>query len=131
MTSLDDGAARRHADRNGGKFAPGNKASPGRPRGSKNRLTLMTLEERARLADEAGCTPLQFLISVYLDPSNDMDLRLRAARDAAPYLHRRLPQVVEVGGQFGKQLDVQAITALSPEDRKVFLALIEKMGISL
>lgn len=88
-------------------------------------------EERAKLADEAGCTPLQFLVSVYLDADQEMELRQRAAKDAAPYFHRRLPQVVEVGGQMGKSLDVQSIAALSPEDRKVFLTLIEKMGVAL
>jgi hypothetical protein len=118
--------------RNSGQFGPGNNANPkGRPKGSPSRLTLALAEERAKIADEAGCTPLQFLVSVYLDAEQDMELRERAAKDAAVYFHRKMPAVVEVAGQLGKQLDVSSIAALTPEDRKIFLALIERMGVSL
>ena len=56
----------------------------GRPPGSRNKLTLETL---ALVAN--GKTPVAFALEIMKDESKTMDLRLNAARIAAPYLHSK------------------------------------------
>ena len=68
-----------------GGYRPG----AGRPRGSKNRRTLL-LEEGARVAAEGGLTPLEHLLTVMRDESQPTQVRLDAAKAAAPYCHPRL-----------------------------------------
>ena len=57
-------------------------AGKGRPTGSRNKLTAETL---ALVAD--GKTPVAFALGLMNDDTKDIDLRLNAARIAAPYLH--------------------------------------------
>jgi hypothetical protein len=115
-----------------GQFRKGQSGNPaGRPRGIVDRYRMLRAEQRAKMADEAGCTPLQFLLSIMLDESQETAIRLRAATDAAPYFHARCATKIEVEGQLGHQLDLHSIAALTAEDRKVFLVLIEKMGIAI
>src|SRR6185295_17883394 len=59
-------------------------AGKGRPFGSRNKLTVETL---ALVAD--GKTPVAFALGIMNDEAKDMDLRLNAARIAAPYLHSK------------------------------------------
>jgi hypothetical protein len=59
-------------------------AGMGRPKGSRNKLTLATLA-----LVEDGESPCAFCIRVMLDESQDLAVRLNAARIAAPYLHSR------------------------------------------
>ena len=59
-------------------------AGKGRPTGSRNRLTAETL---ALVAD--GKTPVAFALGIMNDDTKGMDLRLNAARIAAPYLHSK------------------------------------------
>jgi hypothetical protein len=59
-------------------------AGKGRPTGSRNKLTAETL---ALVAD--GKTPVAFALGIMNDDSRGMDLRLNAARIAAPYLHSK------------------------------------------
>lgn len=123
-----DAPAARHA----GQFAPGKSGNPaGRPKGALGKFNMMVAEERAKMADAAGCTPLQFLLSVMLDDAEETAIRVRAATDAAPYFHQKRATKVEVGGQLGAQLDLQSLTALSADDRRVFLEIIERMGVAL
>jgi hypothetical protein len=56
----------------------------GRPVGSRNRLTKETLA----LVGE-GPTPVAYLLSLMRDETKPQDVRLQAARYAAPYLHSR------------------------------------------
>ena len=56
----------------------------GRPKGSRNKLTEATL---AMLGE--GESPLVLLIKVSQDATNELPVRLNAARWAAPYLHPR------------------------------------------
>lgn len=46
-----------------------------------------------------GQTPAEFLISVYQDDDQPADIRVRAATGAAPYIHRKQPQAIEVKGE--------------------------------
>src|SRR5215207_3053001 len=59
-------------------------AGKGRPTGSRNKLTAETI---ALVAD--GKTPVAFALGLMNDETKDMDLRLNAARIAAPYLHSK------------------------------------------
>ena len=56
----------------------------GRPRGSKNRKTI--LREQALAA--APMTPIEFLQSVMQSPDVDPKLRVEAAKIAAVYIHK-------------------------------------------
>lgn len=43
-----------------------------------------------------GTTPLEYLLEVMQDESQDLGDRLEAAKGAAPYVHKRQPQVQEI-----------------------------------
>jgi hypothetical protein len=58
----------------------------GRPRGSRNKRTL-ELQERIAAT---GLTPLDYMLSVLRDETNDVATRLEAAKAAAPFVHARL-----------------------------------------
>lgn len=80
----------------------------GRPKGVPNKATA----ERQRAAAAraaAGITPLDFLLSVMADKSNDLPVRIDAGKAAAPYVHPRLT-AVEVSGKDGGPLVVQTIS---------------------
>lgn len=63
----------------------------GRPRGSKNKATAAQMEAVA----DSGLTPLDFLLCVLRDDSQDVRVRIEAARAAAPYAHKRMPVAAE------------------------------------
>ena len=50
-------------------------------------------------------TPLDFLLTVMRDEKRDIQLRLMAAKAAAPYMHRALKSV-EQGGEGGGPVQV-------------------------
>src|SRR5215208_2463977 len=56
----------------------------GRPLGSRNKLTLQTLA-----LVEDGNTPVAFALGILNDETKAQELRLTAARIAAPYLHSK------------------------------------------
>jgi hypothetical protein len=78
---------------NGGK-RPGS----GRKRGSKNRFDI---ELAARLARNGEITPLDVMLAMMVDPDLPPERRVRAAKGAAPYVHKRKPVAVEVSGFSG------------------------------
>ena len=61
----------------------------GRQKGTLNKRTAATLEAIAA----SGTTPLQYLIAVMRDETNDPAVRLDAAKAAAPYCHAKLANV--------------------------------------
>jgi hypothetical protein len=74
-------------------MAHGN-AGKGRVAGSRNKRTLAILDLM-----EEGETPCAFALRIMRDESQDADLRLHAAKLAAPYIHARPqpePRVVEL-----------------------------------
>ena len=79
--------------RNSGGARPG----AGRPRGSRNRLTTEMLEVVGSMRDAKatignGELPLEFLLEVMRDPARPVELRIEAAKAAAPYIHPKMPQ---------------------------------------
>jgi hypothetical protein len=67
----------------------GKRLGAGRPKGSKNKRTLM-LEAGSRQAAVGGFSPLAYLLQIMRDKTLDKAIRLDAAKAAAPYCHPRL-----------------------------------------
>ncbi len=65
----------------------------GRPKGAATKRT----REIAEQAMAQGLTPLEYMLSVLRDASNDTHTRMDAAKSAAPYVHPRL-QSTEIKG---------------------------------
>lgn len=76
--------------RNGGR-----RAGAGRPRGSRNRRTIALSQAtaEAQQAARTGETPLDFLLRVMRNTKNAMQIRIDAAKAAAPYIHPRLSSI--------------------------------------
>ena len=60
----------------------------GRVKGVPNNATIARQNEIAA----SGLTPLEYMISVMRDENNAQDVRVDAARSAAPYIHPKLAQ---------------------------------------
>ena len=78
---------------------------------------------------EAAITPLDYMLSVLMDPKSDKKDRQWAAEKAAPYVHRKMPIAIE-GGDPAKPLIVataQQLRNLSAEE----LALLQKLSPKL
>jgi hypothetical protein len=77
-----------------GGYRPGSGPAKGtkyRPRGTKVSAKKKTdiPEDIAEKAAAFGMTPLEFMLKVMNDPTEDKDLRARMAVSAAPYIHAR------------------------------------------
>tara|TARA_R110000851_G_scaffold269147_1_gene421812 strand:+ start:1172 stop:1453 length:282 start_codon:yes stop_codon:yes gene_type:complete len=59
----------------------------GRPKGSYSKASKAQV---ARLTEAGKLSPLDYLASIYQDESEDIRLRVEAAKAAAPYVHARL-----------------------------------------
>ncbi len=71
----------------------GARKGAGRPQGAASK---MDSEARAKAASE-GITPLDYMLGVLRDQTNDRETRMDAAKAAAPYLHAKLA-AVELSG---------------------------------
>ena len=58
----------------------------GRPPGSLNKKTA----NRLKAIEDSGLMPLDLMLQILRDQSLDWELRLQAAKDAAPYCHARV-----------------------------------------
>lgn len=131
----DPGAERRRSTTGRGlphsAWPEGKSGNPaGRPKGVVSYRDLLTAEDRARIADAAGCTPLQYLLSVMLDREQAQLTRLDAAKAAAPYMHRKMPISVEMPNA-APGLDVAKLLALPRADRESLLTLLQRAGVQL
>ena len=68
----------------------------GKPKGAKAKIDRFTMDERQRLAKECGTTPLEFMLSLMVDPRESKSVRLDAAKYAAPYMHKKMPVGLEI-----------------------------------
>ena len=85
----------------------GPRPGAGRKKGQATRLN-----EQARQAALAGGTsPLEFLLAAMRDGGREFNVRLDAAKAAAPYLHARLASV-EVGGPEGGPLQITRVESV-------------------
>jgi hypothetical protein len=64
----------------------------GRQKGTRNRASVA----REREIAASGLTPLEFLLSVMRDESNDLAARMDAAGKCAPYIHPKLASVMSI-----------------------------------
>ena len=65
----------------------------GRQKGVRNKRTV---ELQAKI-EASGLTPLDYMLSVMRDPTETQAVRLKAAADAAPYVHARLQAIQHTG----------------------------------
>ncbi len=65
----------------------------GKQRGTRNKKTIALENERL----QSGLDPLNFLIEVFRDETQDMDRRIDAAKAVAPYRHSRLTAIALSG----------------------------------
>lgn len=82
---------------NQGNQRGGKRPGSGRKPGSKNTRTA----ELARKAAEAGLTPLEYLLSLMRDEERETNVRLDAAKAAAPYVHPKLANIEHTGKDGG------------------------------
>ncbi|MCG3134267.1 MAG: hypothetical protein HMLKMBBP_01560 [Planctomycetes bacterium] len=61
----------------------------GRKKGSRNKATAAREAEIAK----SGLTPLQYMLRVMRDQKAPKEMRLEAAKSAAPYVHPKLAQI--------------------------------------
>jgi hypothetical protein len=83
----------------------GARPGAGRPKGVPNKRTSV----QAQAAAATGITPLAFLLKVMRDSNKALDMRIDAAKAAAPYMHSRLASV-EVSGKDGGPIQFAQIT---------------------
>lgn len=70
------------------------KKTGGRIKGVPNRATAAKVAE----IEASGLTPLQFMLTVMRDEQKPFDVRLDAAKSAAPYIHPKLAAIEHSGG---------------------------------
>lgn len=82
----------------------GKRAKAGRKVGSKSRL--VKENERASKAVDDGILPLDYMLSVMRDDKGDDSMRLEAAKSAAPYVHKKQPQDMNLGSTDGLPVSI-------------------------
>lgn len=87
------------------KKVGGARPGAGRPKGATNKRTR---ETQAAVA-ASGMTPLEFMLKTMRDSKKPYDVRLDAAKAAAPYVHAKL-QSVEVSGKGGGAIEITQVT---------------------
>lgn len=71
----------------------GSRPGSGRPKGARDKLE----REAAKAAASEGVMPKDFLLDLVRDIEQPLDIRIEAAKAAAPYFHARLA-AVELSG---------------------------------
>lgn len=66
----------------------------GRVKGVPNKVTAAKLEAVAA----SGLTPMDFMLQVMRDETNELDCRLDAAKSVAPYVHPKLAPIDATDG---------------------------------
>lgn len=89
-----------------GRFVRGQaKAGPGRPKGSRNKMTQIMLS-RVHKASEEGCSPEDIMIQIMKDVELPPELRFKAAAKVADLVYPRAASVeVKVEESEGKSID--------------------------
>ena len=92
----------------------GKRPGAGRKKGEPNKRTAAVL----KAVEESGLTPLQYLLQVMRDPTNEPRERTAAAVAAAPYVHSKLASV-EVSGKDGGAIQTES---------EIVIKLVEASG---
>lgn len=80
------------------------KKTGGRQKGSRNKRT----EEQSAAIESSGLTPLDYMLTVLRDAAQDDEVRLDAAKAAAPYVHPKLANI-ELTGKDKGPLEVKIV----------------------
>lgn len=75
------------------KPKPKRKKAGGRKKGTPNKATAAKAAQIAR----SGLTPLDYMLKVMRDSKQPDDIRLDAAKSAAPYVHPKLAAIEHTG----------------------------------
>lgn len=94
----------------------------GRQKGTPNKATAAKAAELA----ESGLLPLDFMMAAMRDETKDFEVRLDAAKSAAPYVHPRLA-AIEHTGKDGGPIQTEE---LAPNDRARKIAFLLQQGIA-
>lgn len=78
----------------------------GRQKGTPNKRTAATAKAAALI--EAGESPLEFLTNVFRDVDTPLDVRVDAAKSAAPYVHARLSSI-DISNKDGQPFVVEIV----------------------
>ena len=78
----------------------GVRVGAGRPSGARNKRPTYQAVKAMMVGEQS---PLDFLLDVMRDDRNDVQLRVMAAKAAAPYIHRQLKSVEQTGEGGGPQ----------------------------
>lgn len=97
----------------------GKRSNAGRKPGSHSKAT----KEQAEAIESSGLTPLDYLVSVYRDADKPENVRIDAAKAAAPYVHARLASV-EVKGNPDHPVE-QRVTVVDEQQVAEAVAKVE------
>src|SRR5215212_8297919 len=89
----------------------GKREGSGRRRGARNKRTVEFLKKAAALDYE---DPVEFMLSVVADTKADMELRVRCAMGAAPYVRAKLAPVEKLPDK-GQTEAPQGIAMMLPD----------------
>ena len=102
-----------------------------------NRLKKVKRPEPAKTVTEgqvrmaiasSNLTPLEFMIAVIRNDHLPIPMRMEAARQAAPYLHRKMPTEVETKDTTEIKFDSEMLKNLSRNELESLKAILEKTG---
>ena len=99
----------------------GKREGAGRPSGAVTRRT----REAAEAASESGLTPLEYMLSILRDETQDQERRMWAAEKAAPYVHAKLASVEHSGPDGGP---IQSEATVSDDLRQALDAIAGKIA---
>lgn len=74
-----------------------------------------------------GWTPLEMLVHAYKNPWNPIQHRVSAAKAVLDYIHKKLPQKIEVQGQVDRRITTDKLSRLSDSELEVFTKLLAKL----
>jgi hypothetical protein len=98
------------------KLYGGKRPGAGRPKGVPNKANA---ERQAAIA-ASGLTPLDYLLSVLRDESAEPQVRMEAAKSAAPYVHPRLASIEHAGRDSSpikiEEIKIRLVKAQPDED---------------
>ena len=102
----------------------------GRPFGAKNKIRRLSNEERVAIVKQGDLTPLQLMQSVAMDSEVDLEVRLMAAKDVAPYIHRKMPIAVEGGEKPIAVLSADRLATMSDKELSALNAALIGLGVA-
>lgn len=107
-------------------FQKGQVANPkGRPKGSRNKRAVM-LEAIQKQAIDDGISPLDLMLDLMRNDAMPLGVRFECAKAAAPYVHRKMPQAVEISQEQFKVFDPAQLQGLSIEEMQQMARLLRK-----